>query len=102
MSKKNRNTNKALKALKRRSSYRRGGRTTAKDFGRSYRERQLNPKKEDKTGSGPVKTVGRKEGIAKGKKEEKEEIAKKMLSKNHPISDIADLTGLSISEIEKL
>ena len=61
MSKKNRNTNKALKALKRRSSYRRGGRTTAKDFGRSYRERQLNPKKEDKPGSGPVKTVGRKE-----------------------------------------
>jgi len=63
MSKKNRNTNKALKALKKRSSYRRGGRAIPQefDFGRSYRERQLNSKKEDKPGSGPVKTAGSKE-----------------------------------------
>ena len=38
----------------------------------------------------------------KGKAEGKVEIAKKMLSKNHSISDISDLTGLSIAEIEKL
>ena len=30
------------------------------------------------------------------------EIAKKMLSKNHSISDISDLTGLSPEEISKL
>jgi predicted transposase/invertase (TIGR01784 family) len=45
---------------------------------------------------------GKQEGEAKGKAEEKIEIAKKMLSKKHPISDIADLTGLSLEEISKL
>jgi len=49
---------------------------------------------------------GREEGIqigeARGKAEEKIEIAKKMLSKNHSISDISDLTGLSPEEISKL
>ena len=43
---------------------------------------------------------------ARGKAEEnirvKIEIAKKMLSKNHSISDISDLTGLSSDEILKL
>ena len=42
------------------------------------------------------------EAEMKGKAEGKVEIAKKMLSKNHSISDISDLTGLSIAEIEKL
>ena len=45
-------------------------------------------------------------GEARGKSEEnirvKIEIAKKMLSKNHSISDIPDLTGLSSEEISKL
>ena len=49
---------------------------------------------------------GREEGIqigeARGKAEEKIEIAKKMLLKNHSISDISDLTGLSPEEISKL
>ena len=41
-------------------------------------------------------------GIEKGKAEGKAEIAKKMLSKNHSVSDISDLTGLSPEEILKL
>lgn len=49
---------------------------------------------------------GREEGRKEGKAEEnirvKIEIAKKMLSKNHSISDISDLTGLSSEEISKL
>ncbi|MEM6338296.1 MAG: Rpn family recombination-promoting nuclease/putative transposase [Pseudomonadota bacterium] len=42
------------------------------------------------------------EGKAEGKLERDIEIAKKMLSKNHSISDIEDMTGLTISDIEKL
>jgi predicted transposase/invertase (TIGR01784 family) len=42
------------------------------------------------------------EGKLEGKQEEKLEIAKKMLLKNISISDISDLTNLSISEIKKL
>ena len=42
--------------------------------------------------------IGESRGEAKGKIE----IAKKMLSKKHSISDIADLTGLSFEEIAKL
>jgi predicted transposase/invertase (TIGR01784 family) len=45
---------------------------------------------------------GKTEGRAEGKAEEKIEIAKKMLAKNHSISDISDLTGLSAEEISKL
>ena len=45
---------------------------------------------------------GKAEGRAEGKAEEKIEIAKKMLAKNHSISDISDLTGLSAEEISKL
>ena len=41
-------------------------------------------------------------GIEKGKAEGKAEIAKKMLSRNHSVSDISDLTGLSPEEISKL
>jgi predicted transposase/invertase (TIGR01784 family) len=41
-------------------------------------------------------------GKVEGKAEEKIKIAKKMLSKNHSISDISDLTGLSAEEISKL
>ena len=43
-----------------------------------------------------------KKGFADGKKEEKIEIAKKMKQKNIPIDEIAELTGLSKEEIEKL
>ena len=45
---------------------------------------------------------GKAEGKAEGRVERNIEIAKKMLSKNHSISDISDLTGLSPEEISKL
>ena len=41
-------------------------------------------------------------GEIRGRVERNIEIAKKMLSKNHSISDISDLTGLSPEEISKL
>lgn len=41
-------------------------------------------------------------GVEKGKAESKIEIAKKMLSQNYSVSDISDLTGLSLEEISKL
>lgn len=41
-------------------------------------------------------------GVEKGKLEEKLEIALKMKSKGTAKEDIAELTGLSIDEIEKL
>ena len=40
--------------------------------------------------------------MEKGMEKEKIAIAKKMLSKNHSISDISDITGLPILDIEKL
>ena len=45
---------------------------------------------------------GYEEGIEDGRKEEKIQIAKKMLKKGNSIEDICDITGLSIEEIEKL
>jgi predicted transposase/invertase (TIGR01784 family) len=49
---------------------------------------------------------GIEKGIEKGREEgeykKAVQIAKKMLFKNHSLQDIADLTGLSISEIESL
>ena len=45
---------------------------------------------------------GREEGKAEGENKKAIEIAKKMLSKNHSISDISDLTGLSPEEFLKL
>ncbi|MGI4776143.1 MAG: Rpn family recombination-promoting nuclease/putative transposase [Janthinobacterium lividum] len=44
---------------------------------------------------------GKAEGIAEGKAERNIEIAKKLLEKNYSIADIADLTGLSIKEINE-
>jgi predicted transposase/invertase (TIGR01784 family) len=41
-------------------------------------------------------------GIKQGSKEEKFEIAKKMLNKNEPIDKIIEFTGLTKEEIEKL
>ena len=41
-------------------------------------------------------------GEARGIAKRDIEIAKKMLSKNHSISDVSDLTGLSLEEISKL
>ena len=45
---------------------------------------------------------GMTEGEAKGKAEEKTEMAKKLLKKQMHIRDIAEVTGLSLEEIERL
>ena len=45
---------------------------------------------------------GRAEGLAEGRTEEKLATAKKMKAKGYPIDDIAEMTGLSPEEIEKL
>ena len=45
---------------------------------------------------------GKLEGKIEGKLEEKREIATKLISMNIPINQIAEITGLSIEEIEKL
>ena len=43
-----------------------------------------------------------KDGIEKGIEKEKLEAARRMKSKNYPLEDIADITGLSTKEIEAL
>ena len=45
---------------------------------------------------------GRAEGRAEGLAEAKLEDAQKMKSKGYPIADIAEITGLSIEEINNL
>ena len=45
---------------------------------------------------------GREEGREEGRETEKIEIAKVMLSKNKPLEEIAEFTGLSLDEIAKL
>lgn len=45
---------------------------------------------------------GHAEGLAEGRAEEKLENARRMKSKGYPLDDIADITGLTIEEIEKL
>jgi predicted transposase/invertase (TIGR01784 family) len=45
---------------------------------------------------------GEKKGEKKGRKKEKREIAKKLRVKGYDLLDIADTTGLSVEEIEKL
>jgi predicted transposase/invertase (TIGR01784 family) len=45
---------------------------------------------------------GWKDGREEGRGEEKLAIARKALSKNMPVEDIMDLTGLSVIEIQSL
>ena len=45
---------------------------------------------------------GLEQGLEQGRSSEKMEIAKKMKAKGQPTDFIADITGLSIEEIEKL
>ena len=45
---------------------------------------------------------GKEEGIIKGEKKKSREFALKLLARNTPLDDIADLTGLSIEEIKKM
>ena len=49
-----------------------------------------------------AKKVAREEGRQEGHKEKSIEIAKKMKSKNMPIEEIIELTGLTKEEIESL
>lgn len=49
-----------------------------------------------------LKIEGYQDGVNDGSKKEKQEIAKKLLSKNFTIEEISDITELSISEIENL
>ena len=45
---------------------------------------------------------GIEKGIIKGEKKKSREFALKLLARNTPLDDIADLTGLSIEEIKKM
>ena len=45
---------------------------------------------------------GRAEGLAKGRAEEKLDNARKMKAKGYSLADIADITGLTPEEIERL
>ncbi|MCI8777586.1 MAG: hypothetical protein HFI87_00315 [Bacilli bacterium] len=49
-----------------------------------------------------LKIEGYQDGVNDGSKKEKQEIAKRLLSKNFTIEEISDITELSISEIETL
>jgi predicted transposase/invertase (TIGR01784 family) len=45
---------------------------------------------------------GIEKGIEKGEKKKSKKIALKLLARNFPLDEIADLTGLSIEEIKEL
>lgn len=45
---------------------------------------------------------GLQQGLQRGREDKNREIVQKMRAKGYPIEDIADMTGLSISEIERL
>ncbi len=49
-----------------------------------------------------AKLEGKEEGEAIGKTEKALEIAQKLLNKNMPVDEIAELTGLSADEIKNL
>ncbi|MCI9434394.1 MAG: hypothetical protein HFI86_03830 [Bacilli bacterium] len=49
-----------------------------------------------------LKIEGYQDGVNDGSKKEKQEIAKRLLSKNFTIEEISDITELSISEIKNL
>ena len=44
----------------------------------------------------------RNEGISIGKNQGKQEDARNMLARNYPLTDIAEITGLSLADVEKL
>ena len=49
-----------------------------------------------------AKETGLEEGLAKGREEERNSIALKMLKNNLPVQTICDVTGLSVEEVLKL
>ena len=65
-------------------------------------EREEARKEGRKEGREEGRKEGRKEGVAEGRKEEKVEIAKRMLGEGISIDLIRKVTGLSQEEIEKL
>jgi predicted transposase/invertase (TIGR01784 family) len=67
---------------------------------RSVLEFQLDKAKAEGMEKGMEKGI--EKGITEGRSEEKIDLAKKMLSKNYPLSDISSLTGLSVTELQKL
>ena len=55
-----------------------------------------------KEGKEEGRKEGIEEGIEKGIEKSRKELAMKLLARNTPLDDIADLTDLSIDEIKKL
>jgi hypothetical protein len=66
-----------------------------------FADKWLDRRVYDKTQLGALKH-GIAKGRAEGRSSEKNEIAKKMKAKGQPTDFIADITGLTIEEIEKL
>ena len=66
----------------------------------------ITPEEEEKYIQNTEKNIARreglKEGLAEGKKVEKESIAKKLLEANYPIDEIIKITDLSKEEVEKI
>ena len=56
----------------------------------------------EETGEKRGEKRGERIGLEKGKKEERNDIARKMLKRNMSIEDIKELTGLTLEELEKL
>jgi predicted transposase/invertase (TIGR01784 family) len=52
--------------------------------------------------SNPFIRIGIEKGIKQGKAEEKMEVAQKLFSRNTPIDDIVEITGLPRKQIEQL
>ena len=48
-----------------------------------------------------AKEISLEEGLAKGREEERNSIALKMLKNNLPVQTICDVTGLSVEEVTK-
>ena len=69
---------------------------------REIYEYQEKKRKDEKSLINSFYKKGIKEGESKGKIAGKIETAKKMLKKNFSLNDIAELTGLSIEEIQKI
>jgi predicted transposase/invertase (TIGR01784 family) len=59
-------------------------------------------KKGIKKGRAEGEAKGRAEGEAKGRAEEKISIARGLIKMNMPLTDIANVTGLSIEEIKRI
>ncbi len=63
---------------------------------------KISSQKFEERGEARGKIIGREEGKKEGEKQKQIEIAKKMLNKNKPIEEIAEFTGLTEEEVNKL